>query len=80
MGVWTFMALAPQFKEASLSLVRSAGRSAHVPSLRRHDPDQVRRVAASAASQPLTRDTPENGAQTTPRGARVKRGRVDNRE
>jgi hypothetical protein len=44
-----------------------------VPSLRRHDPDQVRRVAASAASQPLERDTPENAGETTLRGRRVKR-------
>ena len=31
-------------------------------SLRRHDPDQVRRVRASALSQSLKRDPPENGA------------------
>jgi len=47
-------------------------KAAHVPSLRRHDPDQVRRVAASAASQPLKRDTPENGGETTLQTARVK--------
>src|SRR4051812_14785703 len=32
-----------------------------VPSLPRHAPDQVHRVAASAASQSLERDPPENG-------------------
>src|SRR5690606_9285149 len=35
------------------------------PSLRRHDPDQVRRVAGSPASQPLERGPPENGRKTS---------------
>ncbi len=44
-------------------------RPIRLPSLRRHDPDQVRRVAASAASQSLWRDTPENASTLRRRDA-----------
>src|SRR5216683_2282630 len=77
MGVSIFMA-------ASLPANGSRARAAEAgserttpvvraPSLRRHDPDQVRRVAASAASQSLGRDSPENRRDPTPVGEAVKR-------
>ena len=37
-----------------------------IPSLRRHDPDQVRRVRGLPLSQPLERDSPENMAPIAP--------------
>ena len=70
-------ALAPSVQEARpelSSVKRGPGWTVRVPSLRRHDPDQVRRVAASAASQPLKRDTPENARETTLQRRRVKAG------
>jgi hypothetical protein len=78
MGDWTFMLGSFAFKEARpvLSSVKRTSQwveASAVPSLRRHDPDQVRRVAASAASQPLKRDTPENADETTLSRRGVKR-------
>ena len=56
---------------------REAGASlAPVPSLRRHDPDQVRRIAGLPASQPLRRGPPENASSVGERGGRHKRGRL----
>jgi hypothetical protein len=73
MGVWMFMAgLLGRRARPELSSV--CGRI-RVPSLRRHDPDQVRRVAASAASQSLTRDTPENAERLGPPPVAFKGGR-----
>jgi hypothetical protein len=67
-GVWMF--ITGSAKESHASQRRMTG-GARVPSLRRHDPDQVRRVAASAASQSLARDTPENGRKGRPLRERV---------
>src|SRR5471032_1670007 len=62
---WTFIWRPPACSEDPDCQRRCADK-VRVPSLRRHDPDQVRRVTASAASQPLARDTPENGPNLRP--------------